>query len=307
MHCSLAQTSLQPFLLGELDPGMMRGVQMHLRGCAQCRGGLARVREYADVVVPFYLVGLSPGQLAPDQRSLVESHLTYCEPCGQEYQYLSTASDELVKNLSQYQLGRSFPRRVMQEWHPHRAGKPVRFGQRGMADMIERAEAGNTFSYERLVERYRDYAYLAAYLQVKEFQWAGEIAREIFTRGLPTFPAELTHVGLLEWFLAEAEKSAEAGGWLGAGESLDDKVTGLSGYHRSRKLRRHRLILDQCHSLEPVARMPFLLFYVQRLSYIAISSLLEISEVEVIDVIARSTRMVAEKLRADEQDAGLRQ
>jgi len=117
----------------------------------------------------------------------------------------------------------------------------------------------------------------------------------------------LTHAGLLEWFCAEAEKSAEAGGWLGAGDSLDDKGTGLSGYHRSRKLRRHRLILDQCHSLEPAARMPFLLFYVQRLSYVAIGSLLEISEVEVVDVIARSTRIVAEKLRADEQDARLRQ
>ncbi len=303
MHCSLAHENLRPFLLGELDPGMMRGVQMHLRGCPQCRRNLARERECADVVVPFYLVALGHGQLAPDRHSMIESHLSYCEPCRQEYRFLSATGDELVKNLSQYQLGRAFRQRVMQEWHPHRTGKHVRYSRRGLADMIERAETGNTFSYERLVEHYRDYAYLAAFMHVKDFQWAGEIAYEIFIRGMPTFPEDLTHADLLRWFHDESAKIADTNSWLGTGDSLDDRGTGLSGYHLSSKLRRHRLILRLSHSLDQCARMPFLLFYVQRLNYGSIGSLLEIPEEEVVAVLAQSTRTMADELRRDKQTA----
>ena len=56
-----------------------------------------------------------------------------------------------------------------------------------LADMIERAETGNPFSYERLVDHFKDYAYIGAFLALDDFYLAERTAKSVFARGLPVF------------------------------------------------------------------------------------------------------------------------
>lgn len=302
MRCSEVEAVLRDFLHGELDPGTMRGVQLHLGGCAACRERAGRLRAGNDVVAPYHLVALIHGELSADEQRLVEAHLSYCMFCREEHERLRAAAHEIIKNLSQYQLSRLFRQRVMQEWRPHRIGRHAHYRQRGLADMIERAEAGNTFSYERHVDRFKDYAYLAAYLRVKDFHWAAEIAAAIFAGGMPAFRSELTQQDFLAWLREKAERVAEKGSWLGRDDSIGDTAEGLSGYEGSRKLRRHRIVLDLVSGLEEAHRLPFLLCCVQRLNYAEIGSILELGREEVTHALCLSTRQAMLALREDDKN-----
>lgn len=298
MLCDESTAALLPYLHSELDPGRMRSMQLHLGGCKSCRDALCEVRRTADVVVPFYLPAYIHGCVPPEQRRTLEAHLVYCEFCRADCERLRQTSNEISKNLSQYQLTRAFRVRVLQEWKPHRVGKRSRYNQRGFADLLERAEAGNTFSYERHVDHFKDYAYLAAYLAVKDFHWAQEIAYQLFVRGMPVFQGELTQADFLQWLQTRTREIAEEGGWE---QGDEESAEGLSGYTGSRKLRRHRMILALHESLPTDARLPFLLYYTQRLEYAEIAALLECSELEILTSLADSTRAATAALQADDQ------
>ncbi len=301
MDCKDVSSSMASFLHGELPPGLMRGIQVHLGGCITCRKSLLQERQTHDVIIPLYHVAMLHGELTDQEMTLVRSHLAYCEPCREQLDRLRDAANELTKNLSQYQLSRTFRVRVMQQWKPHRMGKRSRYNQRGLADMIERAEAGNTFSYERHVDRFKDYAYIAAYQEVKDFHWASEIARDLFVRGMPVFRGELSQADFLVWLHQRVGHLAQKEGWLGQGEAIGSTGRGLSGYAGSRKLRRHRLLLEFHASLPEEQQMPFLLCYVQRLSYAEIAALLGMDRMSVLTGIAEATREAADKLTADDQ------
>jgi DNA-directed RNA polymerase specialized sigma24 family protein len=47
--------------------------------------------------------------------------------------------------------------------------------------------------------------------------------------------------------------------------------------------------------------MPFLMYYVQRLNYAEIGSILEMERIEVMDTLDRSTRAAAAKLQSDDR------
>lgn len=301
MQCTDVHELATPFLHGELSPGEMRGVQMHLRGCLPCRRSVIDLRRTQDVVAPFYFVALAHGEITEDEQRAVEAHLAYCEACVDDRQRLQAASNELTKNLSQYELPRIFRLRVMQAWKPHRVGRRTRYNQRGLADLIERAEAGNTFSYERHVDRFKDYAYIGAFLEVKDFHWAGEIARRIFIDGMPVFKGELTQGDFLTWLRERAAKLSRKGGWLGEDDEVGDTGDGLSGYTGSRKLRRHRLVLGLHEQLDDAEQIPFLLYYVARMGYAEIASLLEIRRSDVMDILERTTRQAADALAEDDR------
>jgi anti-sigma factor RsiW len=299
MLCPEAQPLLETYLHGELDAGRMRAVQLHLAGCNGCRKELKRLRLGADVVVPFHLAAVAHGELASEEQETVEAHLAWCDPCREEAGRIRAAANELLKNLCQYQLTPLFRTQVMREWKPHRMGRRVRHNLRGLADTIARAEGGNTFSYERLVDRFKDYAYVAAFLRVGDFFWATEIAREIFVQGLPVFADMLTQADFLAWLAGRTAEIAERGDWLSAGEAVGKRAVGLSGFEASRKLRRHRLILELHTRMDEKLRVPLLLHYVQRLRYAQIESLLELSRTEVMAVLRDATAAGMEALEAD--------
>jgi DNA-directed RNA polymerase specialized sigma24 family protein len=301
MLCDEATVYFRNYLHGELTPGLMRGVQLHLEGCKKCRDSLAALRPETDAVIPFYLVASAHGETSPEENAAVERHLHYCMFCADEFKQLRAAANELTKNLSQYQLSRTFRPRVMQEWRPHRVGKRKMFQQRGLADMLERAEAGNTFSYERHVDRFKHYAYVSAFLQVRDFHWAEEIAYEIFATGMPAFDGDLTQVGFLAWIDRRVGEIAKRGDWLGKGESLADDDEGLSGYTGSHKLRRHRIIRQAHNSFEKNWQVPFLFYHVQRLSYAEIAGMLGLERLQVQVILADATRAAAVILKQDEK------
>ena len=177
MLCPDVAPLLESYLHAELDPGRMRGMQLHLAGCIACREALQAARRTADAVIPFYLTALAHGELADAEAEAVAEHLVWCEPCREEADRSRTAANELWKSLSQHQLSSLFRAQALREWKPHRPGRRSRRPLRGLADTIARAEAGNIFSYERLVDRFKDYAYVVAFLMAGDFFWAAEIAR----------------------------------------------------------------------------------------------------------------------------------
>lgn len=299
MRCGEVRPTFEKYLHVELEPGLMRGIQLHLGGCRDCRELLSAVGRNADAVMPLYLVAKAHGELSRQERSTSETHLAYCESCRIEYERLRAAGNELIKNLSQYQLSRFFQRWVMQEWKAHRVGRRTRYSQRGLADLIERAEAGNAFSYQRHIDRFKDYAYVAAFLAVRDFHWASEIARQIFRRGMPVFHADLTLAEFLGWLRKKAAAIGREGGWIGADEQLGSGDKGLSGYTGSYKLRRHRLILRLFEDFAERAQYVFLFYYVQRLGYSDISSLLDLSRLEVLTILDDTTRAARKALQED--------
>ena len=100
MECRETTQHLDRFLLGELPPGRMRRIQIHLGGCIQCRRALRERQRRYDVVIPFYLVPAIHGELTAEERQRVDAHLAYCEACREDHEDLRAASNELVKNLS---------------------------------------------------------------------------------------------------------------------------------------------------------------------------------------------------------------
>ncbi len=299
MHCDDTQTRLVPYLQGELSPGEMKAVQLHIGGCLPCRRAAQEARGHADVVIPAYLVAYVHGQLDERTARAVQVHLAYSPFCRDEYDDIRAAANEVIKNFSQYQLSRIFRAMVMQEWKPHRVGRPVRHRHRSFAELIERAEAGNTFTYERHVDRFKDYAYIAAYLAVKDFHWAGEIAKSIFVAGMPRFESDLTKTGFIQWLSEQVEYVARDSSWLGKKDDIGDRAEGLSGYQGSYKLRRHKLILGLAERFEPAERIPFLLYNVQRLSYASIAQLLDLNELTVFSLLDKTTREAMTILEED--------
>lgn len=299
MTCAEARALLPAFFHGELSPGRMRRLQLHLGGCAACRAAGVEARRVHDVVIPVYLSAYAHGQLVDSELEAVEAHLAYCTFCRDDFEGLREASNELTRNLSPYQITRNFRLQVMQDWKPHRAGRLVRHKQRSLADLIERAEAGNSFTYERLVDRYKDYAYLAAFRRTRDFQWARAVARTLFVQGFPVFEPDLFKTQFLAWLDNRAKRLVEKGGWQDESESLEEMAEGLSGYKGSHKLRRHRLILSLDQELEEGLAVPFLLFYVQRLDYAGIAELLDRTWLDIFDALDQATRAAHATLVAD--------
>jgi anti-sigma factor RsiW len=83
MSCSQARLSLGVYLLGALEPGERRDVNVHLTGCARCRAELAELQDVptcldrvqlADVITQVQLVeipwprrSIATATLDPDQ------------------------------------------------------------------------------------------------------------------------------------------------------------------------------------------------------------------------------------------------
>ncbi len=290
MDCP-TEPRLTCYLHGELAPGEMRALTLHLEGCPECRAKQQALRPQADAVIPLYLLGYVHDELDDRERHAVRDHLAYCAPCREEQALLRETSHELIKNLAQYQLAKNFRNLVMRDWKPHRQGVRQQVRRRGLADLIERAEGGNYFTYERHVDRFKDYAYVQAFCAVRDAQWAAEAARELFVAGMPPFPDELTMAKFLDWLRDQSQelarlKAADAGG----------AAPGLSGYDRSEKLRRLKLILGLVDELAPEVRLPFLLFYMQGLEYGEIAALLELERFAVLLHLDQATRVAAERL-----------
>jgi len=284
MRCAEVRPLLVPCLHGEAAPETLAEVGSHLDRCAGCAGELLAARRNADAVVPFHLVARSHRELTPAEEAVIEVHLAWCGPCREEAERIRLAGDEMLRCFSQYRLGPRFRARVLELWRPSRRTAPhLRRG--GLADTIARAEEqGNVFSFERLLVRYGGCAYAEAFLASGDFPWAAAIAEEIFARGFPPFADDLTQPAFLDWIRARAAAIRARGDWLSRGEV--DAAGGLEGFARSRKLRRHRLLLSLPSRLPEAQRLPFLLFHVQGTAYAEIAALLELDRSTVFCRIA---------------------
>ena len=298
MNCSQIAPLLESYLHLELDPGRMRNVQMHLMRCRSCQGEMRNLRITADVVVPFYLAALAHGELSPAERRVVEEHIAWCDACRAEAESISMAAAEMAKIFSQHRLSLNFHREVMQAWQPHRLGQRPARALRGLADAIARAEAGgNIFSYERLVERFKDYAYAAAFLQTGDFNVAEEICRQIFIDGLPLCEHNISPAEFHGWLERRAAEIARQR--LAA--ASEEKAEGLKEFRASRKLRRYRLLLALINRMPEGQSMLFLLYYVHRRSYQELSAMLDLPRAEVMGRLLDATRLGRDALEADSQ------
>jgi len=285
-----------PYLHGELDFGHLRSIALHLAGCPGCRARLAGRRPVADAVPIDYLVAHIHDETDPAAKRFLQAHLPWCEPCRDELVRLGQADADLVKGLSQYRLPKRFRQNVMARWKPHRRNK-TDGATTGLAGMLNRAEAGNVFSFQQLLERFKAFAHLSAFLATGDFRVAGAVAAEAMASGFPSLPATAGTVDFLRWIDEKTEVAARARG------EDDPDAAGLSRFADSRKLRRHRAILGVVREMRAEWRMPFLLRYVERWRYGEIAALLGMEREAVRRVLSEAVRFAADRLAGVTGDA----
>ncbi len=301
--CTELRPDFESYLLEELPLARMSRIRAHLASCHACREAIEAERARADRVIPCLLAGAAQEQLTPAERAAVAGHLAWCGGCRRETLRLRRTDHELVKNLAQYQLPPHFTRQVLLEWQQNVRPVDMPLSPRGgLSGLLLSSAKGNLFSYQRILRRYADFTYISAYLHVDDFQSAMEITREFFRSGLAGPSFRFTEPEFRAWIVDQIPPLARESGWPGTSDSAT--AEGLSGYHASRKLRRHRLILGFATSLPEEARLEFLLHYVGRLSLESIGELLEQERADVLVRMGESLEGARHLLERDEEHHG---